>query len=88
MTKIDDPFINILPQIDLHGENSLTSLILIDQFINDNIKLRNYKIVLIHGKGSGILRKTIHKYLKNDKRVVEYKIDNLNDGITVVTLRG
>ncbi len=88
MTKIDDPFIKILPQIDLHGEDSMTSLVLVNEFINDNIKLKNKKIVLIHGKGIGILKKVIHEYLKNDKRVLEYKTDNLNDGITIVTLRG
>jgi len=66
----------------------MTSLVLVNEFINDNIKLKNKKIVLIHGKGTGILKKVIHEYLKNDKRVLEYKIDNLNDGITIVTLRG
>ena len=66
----------------------MTSLVLVNEFINDNIKLKNKKIVLIHGKGAGILKKVIHEYLKNDKRVLEYKTDNLNDGITIVTLRG
>ena len=66
----------------------MTSLILVNEFINDNIKLKNRKIVFIHGKGAGILKKVIHEYLKNDKRVLEYKTDNLNDGVTIVTLRG
>ena len=38
MTKIDDPFIKILPQLDLHGEDTMTSLVLVNEFINDKIK--------------------------------------------------
>ena len=88
MRRIDNPFLNILPSLDLHGETALTSTILVKEFINDNIMLKNKEIVIIHGKGFGILKRAVHNYLKTDKRVVEYKIDNFNDGVTRVILGG
>lgn len=53
------------PVIDLHGLDKVSALISINEFINDNIKLRNYNILIIHGKGSGILKMLLMNiYLK------------------------
>ena len=85
MSKYIDPFLINLPTLDLHGEIVDSARVLINDFINDNIKLRNYKIVLIHGKGSYILKDFIHEYLKKDKRVINYYLD-INTGQTIVEL--
>lgn len=88
MRKTDNPFISIFPSVDLHGLTGLEAMIKTKEFINDSLKLRNYDIIIIHGKGSGVVKNSVHEYLKSDKRVIEYKIDNFNDGITVVKLEG
>ena len=41
----------------------------------------------MHGIGQGILRKCVHSYLKNDKNVLEYKLDFMNPGCTIVKLK-
>lgn len=73
--------------LDLHGENSDIAKILVNGFINDAIKLGISEITIIHGKGKGILKKAVHELLRNDKRVLEYKINFLNDGETIVKIR-
>ena len=77
---------NYLPHLDLHGETTATIVYLIEAFIRDNVKLKNDKIIIIHGKGSGALRSKTHELLKRNKRVNKYYIDGLNDGQTVVLL--
>ena len=52
----------------------------------DNYKIRNLKIVIIHGNGSGIIKKTTQETLKKSKLVESYKIDNFNSGMTIVEL--
>ena len=42
-----DIFTNNLPKIDLHGEDKVTALIKVDEFITDSIKLKHNKIVNI-----------------------------------------
>ena len=79
--------LNNLPSIDLHGEYVESALILTKEFINDNIILKNEEIVIVHGIGEDILRKAIHDYLKNEKRVKEFKRDFFNPGMTIVKLR-
>ena len=78
---------NKTPRLDLHGEITSMVEVLVNEFINDNIKLRNYNIIIIHGKGSGILKSATHEYLSKDKRVDSYKLDNFNDGMTIVKIK-
>lgn len=88
MKKIDNPFIALYPKLDLHGLDKISAVIKTKEFITDSLKLKNYDIIIIHGKGSGILKESVHEYLKSEKRVIEYKTDNWNDGITIVKLEG
>lgn len=78
--------IDNLPTIDLHGESKLYSELKITEFINDNIKLKNKYVVIIHGKGTGKLKKVVQEKLKNNKYVIDYKIYIYNDGATIVKL--
>lgn len=87
MSKIiRDPFTYYFPKLDIHGETSATCIALIKSFIKDNIKMKNEKIIIIHGKGTGILKKATHEYLKKDKNVKKYYIDGMNDGQTILEL--
>ncbi len=87
MKKIDDPFISIYPSVDLHGLDRISARIKTEEFINDNLKLKNYIVVVIHGIGTGSLKQEIHEYLKHNKRVLNYKLDNQNNGVTIVKLK-
>ncbi len=78
---------NNLPSLDLHGIDRDYARILINDFINDNYKIKNTKVVIIHGIGTGIIRKTTQETLKKNNLVEEYKIDNFNPGMTVVTIK-
>ena len=78
---------NNLPTIDLHGEDKITAIIKTKEFINDSLKLKNDLIVIIHGIGKGILKNEIHKYLKTNRNVINYKLDIFNKGVTIVELK-
>lgn len=87
MRKIIDPFIDNLPTIDLHGESREYAVFKSNEFIEDNYILKNNKIVIIHGKGSGILKNAVKQLLKNNKYVESYEHSVYNLGITIVTLK-
>ena len=87
MTLNEIIYLDNLPSIDLHGEYKESAIILVKEFIRDNIILKNEYIVIIHGIGSDILRKSIHEYLKKDKNVLSYKQDFFNMGSTIVKLK-
>lgn len=80
------PFLNILPSIDVHGFTRETVYVPVSDFINDNIKLRNKKIIIIHGIGYGILRDEINRRFKRDKRVKKLYLSIDNAGCTIIEL--
>ena len=86
MKKKFNPFTSIYPSIDLHGEDKVNAIIKVDEFINDSIKLKHKNIIVIHGKGSYVLKGAIHEYLKRDKRVEKYGLD-INTGQTIISLK-
>ena len=81
------PLYSQLPSIDLHGYDRDYARILINEFIDDQYKLKQENIIIVHGNGSGILKKMTQDVLKRNKYVKEYKIDNFNSGMTIVTLK-
>ena len=76
-----------MPTLDLHGQDRVSAIILLREFINDNIKLRNREIAVIHGIGKGILKKEVHSMLKHDKRIGEFGTDYFNTGCTLVRIK-
>ena len=87
MSKLDEViFINNLPSIDLHGFDSMTAKVVINDFINDNYKMKNSIVVIVHGLGTGILRKTTAETLKKNKKVLYYKTYYYNNGCTIAEI--
>lgn len=80
-------FIDNLPTIDLHGFDRDYASIKINEFIKDNKKIGNSIIVIIHGVGSGILRKQTEIVLKRSKDVIGYKLFYRNIGATIVKIK-
>lgn len=74
------------PRLDLHGEEVAVVYALVTEFINDNYKMGNKEIVIIHGKSTNILTKEVHDILKNNKKVLKYNLNNWNVGETIVKL--
>lgn len=79
-------FYDSLPKLDLHGFESDTARVAINDFINDNKKMKNEVFVIVHGNGSGILQKTTDATLRKNKNVVEFKRTLGNTGCTLVRI--
>lgn len=75
------------PKLDLHGADRDYARILINDFVYDNYKIKNERIVIIHGNGSGIIKKVTQETLKRNKYVLDFQIYNYNAGMTVATLK-
>lgn len=80
-------FIDSYPKLDLHGLDRDSAKMYINQFISDSIIQRHEIIVIVHGIGSGILKKATHETLKKNKNVIEFKTFYHNHGCTLVQLQ-
>ncbi len=75
------------PRLDLHGETRAFVYSLVNEFVNDNYKMGNKEIAIIHGKHANILTKEVHTVLKECKLVKDYKLNMWNLGETIVYLK-
>ena len=85
--SLDDIFMDNFPTLDLHGEVRDSARVLIKEFINDNYFLKNRKIVIIHGIGTGALKEETYQILKKDKRVENFHLNHYNSGSTMIYLK-
>ena len=83
MKEFVDPFLYNLSHLDLHGYDRTGAVAVIKLFIDERIRMGEKKFVIVHGKGTGILKKTTHEYLKTNsdsKSNVEFfEYDWVND---------
>ena len=75
-----------LPSLDLHGYDRDSARVAINDFIKDSIIQKHEYITIVHGIGSGVIRKTTIDTLKNNKKVINFKTSYFNQGMTVVQL--
>jgi len=86
MKLSDVIFIDSFPVLDLHGFDRDTARVKILEFINDNIAMGNEFLTIVHGVGSGILRKETDEVLRRSKKVIEHQIFRANNGCTIVKI--
>ncbi|GIO31516.1 endonuclease MutS2 [Paenibacillus albilobatus] len=77
---------NVRTELDLRGANLEEALIEVDRFIDEAFLGNLGQVYLIHGKGTGILRKGITDYLRRHKHVKSFRLGNYGEGGTGVTV--
>lgn len=77
-------------QIDVRGTNVEEAELILEKYLDDAILAGLSEVIVIHGKGTGALRKGVRSYLKSHHYVRDISIGDFNeggDGATVVKLR-
>lgn len=81
---------NISLDVNVIGKNTEDALIEVEKYI-DKVLIAGYdSFTIIHGVGSGILRKNIAKYLEKNKYILNFRSGNENEGglgVTVVNMK-
>lgn len=72
--------------IDIRGMMVDEAEIIIGKFLDDAVMAGLSQVLIIHGKGTGALRKGVHNYLKRHKSVLSYQFADINEGGTGATL--
>ena len=80
--------LNFKPELDVRGERLSDALDIVTHFIDDAIMLNVGTVRIIHGKGTGVLREEIQKYLRTipGLTVTDEDIRNGGTGVTIVKL--
>ena len=76
----------ISPEINLIGQTVDDAISLLDKYIDDAMMSRLDKIRVVHGKGTGALRKGIHDYLRFHPGVKGFDLATHGEGDAGVTI--
>jgi len=72
--------------LDLRGMYGYEAIEALDKFIDDAILNNLQRIDVIHGKGTGALRKKIEEYLKKLDTIKSFRLGEWNEGGTGITI--
>lgn len=76
--------------VDVRGQNLEEATMNVEKFLDDCYLASVSPVTIIHGKGTGILKKGIHQMLKKHKYVKAYRLGTFGegeDGVTIVELK-
>jgi DNA mismatch repair protein MutS2 len=80
---VDAPVRN---ELDLRGVTAEEALIRTEKFLDEAILSNLGQVYIIHGKGTGALRSVIHEFLKNHKQVKRFRLGEMGEGGSGVTV--
>ena len=78
------------PEVDLRGMMTDEAILVLDRFLDSAVMGRLDTVTVIHGKGTGAVRKAVREHLKRSKYVRSFRPGRFGegeDGVTVVELR-
>ncbi|MFR1233780.1 MAG: Smr/MutS family protein [Evtepia gabavorous] len=77
-------------EVDLRGMTTDEAEMTLSQFLDRAIMGNLTQVTVIHGKGTGAVRKAVHTYLKRCKGVASFRLGRYGEGgrrVTIVALR-
>ena len=77
---------SIKTELDLRGMYAYDATVTVDKFIDDAVLSSLKTFSIIHGKGTGALKKAVHDLLKQNKAVKSFRLGGLGEGDTGVTI--
>lgn len=77
---------SIRPEIDVRGDNIDEATVKLDKYIDEAVIAGLHEVSIIHGKGTGALRKGIHDFLRSHAHVQTFRLGKYGEGETGVTV--
>lgn len=77
---------NPTTEVDVRGETAMEAIMDVDAAIDNAVLMNINQLTIIHGKGTGVLRSEIQKYLRTHKNIKSFRLGNFGEGDAGVTI--
>lgn len=78
--------VKAITEVDLRGMTAIEAVMELENAIDSALLSNMNQITVIHGKGTGVLRNEVHKYLKTCKAIKSYRLGVYGEGEAGVTI--
>ena len=78
--------LSVSPEINLIGMTVDEAMSVLDKYLDDAYLAHLKSVRIVHGKGTGALRKAVHNHLKRQKYVSEFHLGEFGEGDAGVTI--
>ena len=81
---------SVSTEINLLGMTTDEAIMELDKYLDDACLAHLPSVRVVHGKGTGALRKAVHAYLRRQKRVDSFRLGEFGEGdagVTIVTFK-
>ena len=78
--------LSVRPEINLLGKTVDEAVAELDKYLDDALLSHLNTVRIVHGKGTGALRKGIHEYLRRQKHIKSYHLAEFGEGDAGVTI--
>jgi len=84
--SVEAPAVNVANELDLRGLMTEEAISETERYIDAALLSNWTEVRLVHGKGTGALRKAIHQYLSQHKTIKSYRLGRWGEGDSGVTV--
>ena len=77
-------------EVDVRGQTAIDAINIVDKAIDNAVLSGVGKLTIIHGKGTGVLRREINQHLRRHKAIKSQRLGTFGegeDGVTIVELK-
>lgn len=77
-------------EINLLGQNCDEAIYNVEQYLSDAVMHGYNEVRIVHGKGTGVLRKALHEHFKGHSMIASFRLGKYGEGengVTIVTLK-
>ena len=73
-------------EIDVRGQTADEAVLNVDAAIDSCVLSNTHLLTIIHGKGTGVLRAEIQRFLRHHKAVKSFRLGTFGEGESGVTI--
>ncbi len=84
--KVNPRMSSVASELDLRGQDSESALMETDRYLDSAFLAGLGEVTIIHGKGTGVLRSSVHKMLRRHPHVESFRLGKFGEGESGVTI--
>ncbi|MEQ6375719.1 endonuclease MutS2 [Bacillaceae bacterium S4-13-56] len=77
---------HVKPELDLRGERFEDAILELEKYVDDALLAGYPQVSIIHGKGTGALRKGVQEFAKKHRAIASTRLGSMNEGGSGVTI--